>query len=81
MLAAAFVKLAPNPQYATPAHPEWTPSPMTITVNGASAEDHLLMDSGVNVAYLMDFIYDAAGGYAGFQWSGGASGSDGFIRP
>jgi hypothetical protein len=29
----------------------------------------------------MNFIYDAAGGYVGFQWTGGASGSSGFVRP
>ena len=156
---AAFVKLAPNPAYSTPAHPEWMATPMTITVNGPSAEGHLLMDTGVNVAYLspppgaplgglgecqeartdrcapagtkitvavpnaanpvasysftvgqdanpmqpadvvvvhdpqpflntsrhflsgMNFIYDAAGGYVGFQWTGGASGNGGFVRP
>jgi hypothetical protein len=134
-------------------------TPMTITVNGASAAGHLLMDTGVNTAYLspppaaplgalggcqearsdrcappgtkvtiavpnaanpiasysfivgedgnpmqpgdvvvvhdpapflntsrhflsgMNFIYDAAGGYVGFQWTGGASASSGFVRP
>jgi hypothetical protein len=156
---AAFAKLAPNPTYTTPAHPEWMATPMTITVNRASAEGHLLMDTGVNTAYLspppaaplgtlggcqaarsdrcappgtkvtvavpnaanpvasysftvgedsnpmqpgdvvmvhdpapflntsrhflsgMNFIYDAAGGYVGFQWTGGASASSGFVRP
>ena len=29
----------------------------------------------------MNFIYDAAGGYVGFQWTGGASGNGGFVRP
>jgi hypothetical protein len=29
----------------------------------------------------MNFIYDAAAGYVGFQWTGGAGGSAGFVRP
>ena len=156
---AAFAKLAPNPAYSTPAHREWMATPMTITVNGASAAGHLLMDTGVNTAYLsppsgaplgalggcqearsdrcappgtkvtvavpnavnpvasysfivgedgnpmqpgdvvvvhdpapflntsrhflsgMNFIYDAAGGYVGFQWTGGAGAGNGFVRP
>src|SRR6185437_650928 len=36
----AFAKLAPNPAYSTAAHPEWMATPMTITVNGTSAEGH-----------------------------------------
>jgi hypothetical protein len=157
---AAFVKLAPNPDYSTPKLPEWMPTPMTLTVNGVSAEGRLLMDTGVRVSYLsppgdvqvgplvpcqaarsdrcaapqttvtvsipsranpvasysytvgqddnpmqpddvvivhnasgaflntsrhflagMNFIYDESGGYVGFQWTGAANGSDGFVRP
>jgi hypothetical protein len=157
---AAFAKLAPNPAYSTPELPEWMPTPMTLTVNGVSADGRLLMDTGVKVSYLsppagarveplgpcraarsdrcappqttvtvsipsqanpvasysytvgqdgnpmqpddvvivrdatgaflntsrhflagMNFIYDETGGYVGFQWTGGASGSGGFVRP
>src|SRR5262249_41530853 len=156
---AAFVKLAPNPDYSTPELPEWMPTPMTLTVNGVSAEGRLLMDTGVRVSYLspppnapveplgscqevnsdrclqsgarvtiavpnaanpiasysytvgqddnpmqpgdvvivhdpapcvntsrhflagMNLIYDETEGYVGFQWTGGASPSNGFVRP
>ena len=157
---AAFVKLAPNPDYSTPELPEWMPTPMTLTVNGVSAEGRLLMDTGVRVSYLsppagvqlgplgpcrearsdrcappqtrvtvsipsqsnpvasysytvgrddnpmqpddvvivhdasgaflntsrhflagMNLIYDETGGYVGFQWTGAANCSDGFVRP
>jgi hypothetical protein len=67
---AAFAKLAPNPAYSTPEHPEWMATPMTITVNGASAEGHLLMDTGVNVAYLSPPPRRASGRARGL--SGGA---------
>lgn len=156
---AAFAKLAPSPEYSTPELPEWKPTPMTITVNGVSADGSLLMDTGVRVSYLspppnapveplgscqevnsdrclqsgarvtvavpnaanpiasysytvgqgdnpmqpgdvvvvhdpapflntsrhflagMNLIYDETEGYVGFQWTGGASPSSGFVRP
>lgn len=49
---AAFVKLIPWNEFSTEKVPEWHAAPMTIIVNGRSGNGNVLMDTGVDTAYL-----------------------------
>lgn len=49
---AGFVKLMVQTKYSTGKLLEWTAAPMTISVNGVSGDGHILMDTGVDTAYL-----------------------------
>lgn len=49
---ARFIKLMPWAKYSTEKLPEWMPTPVTIKVNGVSGNGTILMDTGVNAAYL-----------------------------
>ena len=59
-------------QNAHPMHP-----PVVVVVH----DPQPFLNSSRHFLSGMNFIYDAAGGYVGFQWTGGAGGSDGFVRP
>jgi len=49
---AGFVKLMPWPEHSTQKLKDWKPAPMTVTVNGVSANGNILMDTGVGTAYF-----------------------------
>lgn len=49
---AAFVKLLPWTTYSTPQLSEWMPAPMTININGVNGDGNILMDTGVDTAFL-----------------------------
>ncbi len=50
---AGFVKLEPWTEYTTPTLSEWHPAPMTIVINGTPADGNLLMDTGVDTAFVV----------------------------
>jgi hypothetical protein len=49
---AGFVKLQRAPQFSTASLQEWLPAPMTLNINGISGDGHVLMDTGVDTAYM-----------------------------
>lgn len=49
---AAFIKLDEWAEYSTKNYFEWKATPMTIHVNGVSGNGTILMDTGVDAAYL-----------------------------
>ncbi len=58
---AGFVKLQPWSQYSTKELPEWMPAQMTISVNGFSGEGGILLDTGVDTAFLSPPIGSTVG--------------------
>jgi hypothetical protein len=146
----AFIKLAPSPR-SRPEAPEWRAVPMTVSVDGATGDGTVLVDTGINYMFLsppegtglqrgrrvpeghridlflpglrtpqpahygftvgsrgnpmhparvevvhdagifvntgrmffegFDYLYDAAGGYAGFGWNGRLGDGDGGVTP
>lgn len=51
-LGAVFIKLEEWVERSTKNHLEWKAAPMTIHVNGVSGNGTILMDTGVDTAYL-----------------------------